>query len=271
MRREFAGNRVALSAAAVMGIALAAAVVWLVMRHPDRVPEPVRASVDRPLTRLTFDPGLQTDVTFSRDGRSIAYASDRAGNFDIWVQSLDGGEARQLTKSPAQESQPDWSSDGKSIAFRSERNGGGLFVVATEGGAERQLTSFGKYPLWSADASQIFFRSALNDRSTRSRQMAARRRASWCRTFCAEEAGSGLLRIQMGGFPPWACTRGRATVSTPCRAMANRSFPRGSRRTCLCSGQCSKRACCGFNGMPTGPPCTCRQSSTRCRTSGGCA
>ena len=156
-------TRVALSAAAVMGIALAAAVVWLVMRHPDRVPEPVRASVDRPLTRLTFDPGLQTDVTFSRDGRSIAYASDRAGNFDIWVQSLDGGEARQLTKSPAQESQPDWSSDGKSIAFRSERNGGGLFVVATEGGAERQLTSFGKYPLWSADASQIFFRSALND------------------------------------------------------------------------------------------------------------
>ena len=103
-------------------------------------------------------------MTFSRDGRSIAYASDRAGNFDIWMQSLDGGGSRQLTKSPAQESQPDWSPDGKSIAFHSERNGGGLFVVATEGGAERQLTSFGKYPLWSADGSQILFRAGLDDR-----------------------------------------------------------------------------------------------------------
>ena len=55
-------TRVALSAAAVMGVALAAAVVWLVMRRADRAPEAVPASVDRPLTRLTFDPGLQTDV-----------------------------------------------------------------------------------------------------------------------------------------------------------------------------------------------------------------
>jgi Tol biopolymer transport system component len=44
--------------------------------------------VERTLTRLTFGPGLQTDVTFSPDGRFIAYASDRAGKFDIWVQPV---------------------------------------------------------------------------------------------------------------------------------------------------------------------------------------
>ena len=82
------------------------------------------------MTRLTFDPGLQTDAAFSPDGRSIAYASDRGGNFDIWVQSLDGGQPRQLTHSPAQDTQPAWSPDGKRIVFRSERDQGGLFRVS---------------------------------------------------------------------------------------------------------------------------------------------
>ena len=36
-------------------------------------------AVERNLTRLTFGSGLQTDATFSPDGRFIAYASDRRG------------------------------------------------------------------------------------------------------------------------------------------------------------------------------------------------
>lgn len=119
--------------------------------------------VNRPLTRLTFDAGLQTDAAFSPDGRSIAYASDRAGNFDIWVQSLYGGEARQLTHSPASDTQPAWSPDGRHIVFRSERNKGGLFLVPAEGGPERQLTSAGMQPVWSADGSEILFRSGFGD------------------------------------------------------------------------------------------------------------
>ena len=35
--------------------------------------------VQRPLTRLTFDDGLQTGATWSPDGRFIAYSSDRGG------------------------------------------------------------------------------------------------------------------------------------------------------------------------------------------------
>ena len=43
-------------------------------------------------------PSTPTGVTFSPDGRSITYASGRAGNFDIRIQSVSGGEPRQLTK-----------------------------------------------------------------------------------------------------------------------------------------------------------------------------
>lgn len=38
---------------------------------------------ERGLTRLTFDDDLQFGVTWSPDGRFIAYSSDRGGKFDI--------------------------------------------------------------------------------------------------------------------------------------------------------------------------------------------
>jgi DNA-binding winged helix-turn-helix (wHTH) protein/WD40 repeat protein len=110
----------------------------------------------RGLTRLTFGEGLQTDVTWSPDGQRIAYASDKAGNFDIWVQSVAGGEPTRLTTSPDNDTQPAWAPHGDSIAFRSEREGGGIFVVSALGGAARKLTTFGAYPIWMPDGRDIF-------------------------------------------------------------------------------------------------------------------
>jgi len=52
------------------------------------------------LRPLTFDSGLQDNPTWSPDGRYIAYASDRAGNFDIWVKQVSGGNPIQITESP---------------------------------------------------------------------------------------------------------------------------------------------------------------------------
>jgi eukaryotic-like serine/threonine-protein kinase len=118
---------------------------------------PTSAVVQRPLARLTFGSGLQTDPTFSPDGRFVAYASDRSENFDIWVQPVAGGDAVQITRSPAQDTQPDWSPDGASIVFRSDRQGGGLFVMPALGGSERRLSTFGAHPRWSRDGSEILF------------------------------------------------------------------------------------------------------------------
>lgn len=111
----------------------------------------------RRLTRLTFEGGLQTDPAFSPDGRFVAYAGDRAGNFDIWVQPVDGGEPVQLTRTPSQDTQPAWSPDGTTIAFHSDREGGGIYTVPAAGGVERQVSGVGSYPSWSADGSQIRF------------------------------------------------------------------------------------------------------------------
>jgi Tol biopolymer transport system component/DNA-binding winged helix-turn-helix (wHTH) protein len=129
------------------------AVVTLVLRRP-ATPE---APPAQRLWQLTFDSGLQNEPSWSPDGRRIAYATDRAGNFDIWIQSIDGHDPVRVTKSSEPDWQPAWSPDGKSIAFRSERQGGGLFVVPVGGGPERRLTDFGFKPQWSPDGSKILF------------------------------------------------------------------------------------------------------------------
>jgi Tol biopolymer transport system component len=119
--------------------------------------------VTRSLTRLTFDAGLQLGVTWSPDGRFIAYSSDRGGSkFDIWVQPVSDGDAVQVTKGSGHNWQPDWSPDGKLIAFRSERAEGGLYVVPALGGPERKIASFGYRPRWSPDGSQILFGTSFS-------------------------------------------------------------------------------------------------------------
>jgi Tol biopolymer transport system component/DNA-binding winged helix-turn-helix (wHTH) protein len=137
-------------------LALLGVAGWLTYKRP--VPT---SSTQRALTRITFDDGLQIGATWSPDGRFIAYSSDREGKFDIWVQQVSGGDAVKITKGPANNWQPDWSPDGKYIAYRSEDGEGGLYIVPALGGAglERKIASFGNYPRWSPDSSQILFQT----------------------------------------------------------------------------------------------------------------
>ena len=136
---------------------LSGAVLFLIFGNLHRVaPQKQRA-----LTRLTFDKGLQFGATWSPDGRLIAYSSDRAGKFDIWVQQVSGGDPIQITKGPGHKWQPDWSPDGKYIAYRSEDGNGGLFVIPAPGGTglARKIVSNGFYPRWSPDSTQILFQT----------------------------------------------------------------------------------------------------------------
>jgi serine/threonine protein kinase len=116
-----------------------------------------RAPSSRETVRLTFDDGLQTDPSFSPDGKSIAYASDKSGSFDIWTQPVSGGNPIRVTSDPAHDWQPNWSPTGSHIVFRSERGGGGIFVVPATGGFEQKIADFGYRPLWSPDGTQVLF------------------------------------------------------------------------------------------------------------------
>src|SRR5688500_10289595 len=100
---------------ALVGIALAAAgFLWL--RPQPAAEDPILRSVLTPLTR---DAGLSTSPALSKDGRLLAYASDRAGGgtLDIWVQQIDGGTPIRLTDDEADDTAPDFSPDGNDIVL----------------------------------------------------------------------------------------------------------------------------------------------------------
>lgn len=121
-----------------------------------RTPAPVHFPK---LTRLTSDLGLTYQPTVSRDGKFLAYTSDRSGegNLDIWVKPVAGGEPARLTWNQADDHEPAFSPDGSKVVFRSERNGGGIYAVSVLGGEERLIAAKGRQPRFSPDGTQIAF------------------------------------------------------------------------------------------------------------------
>jgi Tol biopolymer transport system component len=102
---------------------------------------------------------LTTGAAISRDGRLVAYASDRADgtNLDIWVQQVDGGAPIRLTDDPADDDDPTFSPDGTQIAFRSERDGGGVYIVPALGGEARLFAPRGHHPRFSPDGRMLMY------------------------------------------------------------------------------------------------------------------
>ncbi len=114
--------------------------------------------------KLTTGLGVEDFPNWSPDGRTLAYQSDQAGNWDIWVTQVEGGQAVNRTADSASDDLgPVWSPDGQWIAFFSDREGGGYFVMPGVGGVARKVVAWPAgetYPTWaqwSPDSAQIVF------------------------------------------------------------------------------------------------------------------
>ena len=129
------------------------------------------------LTPLTTDPGYEGEPTFSADGETIAYVSDRNGNFEIYLKQISGGPDINITNNGADDVQPAFSPDGKQIAFVSTRSssssllypgrdrpllGGDIWVMPALGGSARRIVESGNFPSWSADGKTIIFTSGTS-------------------------------------------------------------------------------------------------------------
>jgi serine/threonine-protein kinase len=139
--------------ASVIVVIAAAAYIALALARDDKT-RGARAT----FARLTGDAGVEWFPSLSPDGKWLVYAGEAAGNRDIYLQSVGGQNAINLTAdSPDADDQPAFSPDGAQIAFRSERDGGGIFVMGRTGEAARRVSRFGYKPAWSPDGTELAF------------------------------------------------------------------------------------------------------------------
>src|SRR5881396_1064579 len=160
-----AGRRSGLAAVALGCTLMGALITWLAIRptslNQANVPQLVS------VTRVTHDPEFSESPTWSPDGSLLAFASNRSGDFEIYVRRVGGGEPVNVTKDPGQDFQPAFSPDGNWIAFVSTRSshtgmfkvlttigtefltlGGDVWVVPALGGQARLLGKDGNFPAW---------------------------------------------------------------------------------------------------------------------------
>ena len=70
--------------------------------------------------QLTTSSSHETQPIWSPDGKTIAFASDRNGNYDIYTVSVEGGVAQRITTNSAYETPLAFSPDGKEIYFSAQ-------------------------------------------------------------------------------------------------------------------------------------------------------
>ncbi len=125
----------------------------------------------RHLTRQTYGPSQDTNPAWSpkcagstpnRALGSIAFQSDRRGNWDIFLLDLGASTSpAQLTTDPGDDTDPSWSPDGSTLVFQSDRGGNwDIFTIRPRGTNTVQRTDSPADeidPTWSPGGSAIAY------------------------------------------------------------------------------------------------------------------
>lgn len=105
----------------------------------------------RVVTQLTNDPANDVMPKLSPDGGRIAFASNRAGNWDIYVMPTAGGKAVQVTTDGSDDLHPTWSPDGAQLAFCRLGEVSGqweLWVTEVGNSGVARFIGYGMFPEW---------------------------------------------------------------------------------------------------------------------------
>jgi TolB protein len=138
-------------------------------------------------------PGANFSAEVSPDGRSVAMILSKGGSPNLYVDDINAGNLRQLTRTREEDSSPCWSPDSREICFVCRKGRAQLQVISAGGGQPRPLPVSGAFgnmtsPDWSPDGKQIAFTSG-----------------SGSFTICVAPADGGEAeKLTAGEDPCWA-------------------------------------------------------------------
>ncbi|ATX81653.1 WD40-like Beta Propeller Repeat [Mariprofundus ferrinatatus] len=134
---------------------------------------PVLYTFQRNNSQLVMIPNA-FDGAISPDGKKVAFVRETDGNYDIWMQDIDGSDLMQLTSSQYGDFEPTWSPDGRKLAFVSNRDSGGdvlltsIYVLDISTNRITRLTNSSVAtdggPAWFDDNSILFHSNRSLDR-----------------------------------------------------------------------------------------------------------
>ncbi len=128
------------------------------------LPIPVEGQAS-PATAQAVTSGHQSieGMALSRDGRWLAFDSNRGGRQAIYRVPLSGGEPEPLSADSGDAFMPSWSPDGREIAYYRFREGRRrLFVMPVNGGPPSAVvpdSANQRFPDWAPDGRHLVFHS----------------------------------------------------------------------------------------------------------------
>jgi len=120
------------------------------------------------IKQLTESSARDRNVSYSPDGKMLAYISDRSGREEIYVTTVDGSaEAQKLTDLDALKLGYNWSPDSKEIAFTASDDKLRKVTVASRQIAELDSSRFGNLgaPQWSPDGKWLAYTKSDESRT----------------------------------------------------------------------------------------------------------